>query len=58
MTLDFCAGGAYPGSPEGTIEDIFVNQGVSKKNSLVHQSFAYYMDVSENVSAGANWNRC
>ena len=47
MILDFCAGGAYPGSPEGTVEDIFVHLGVSN-TSLVYQSFVYYMDVSTN----------
>jgi len=45
MNADFCAGGAYPGSPEGTIEGMMMQQGVSV-HDILHQSFNYYVDVS------------
>lgn len=45
VNADFCAGGTYPGSPQGTIEEIMSQQGVSPKDML-YQSFHYYAQVS------------
>lgn len=45
LNADFCAGGEYPGSPEGTIEEIMMQQGVSQQD-VVYQSFRYYVEVS------------
>ena len=41
---DFCSGGPAPGSPEGTIESIIVQQGI-QPTDLVYRSFVYYMEV-------------
>uniref|UniRef100_A0A6U3T8E0 Protein tweety homolog n=1 Tax=Ditylum brightwellii TaxID=49249 RepID=A0A6U3T8E0_9STRA len=41
MNADFCSGGDYPGSPEGTIEDAFTYAGFGEDH-LLPQSFSYY----------------
>lgn len=45
LNADFCSGGEYPGSPEGTVEDIILKHGISTHDT-VYRSFVYYMDVS------------
>lgn len=46
MNADFCAGGDYPGSPKGTIEEIMNEQGVGPRD-IMYQSFQYYVNVSD-----------
>jgi len=41
MNADFCSGGDYPGSPEGTVMESLREQGFSE-GDLVYDSFIYY----------------
>jgi hypothetical protein len=44
VNADFCAGGAYPGSPEATINDIIFSFNITT-NDLTYKSFQHYMQV-------------
>lgn len=43
MNADFCSGGDYPGSPEGTVMEILGEQGFVHGDK-VYDSFAYYQN--------------
>jgi hypothetical protein len=42
---DFCAGGDFPGSPEGTIHEVIRLHGMSEQD-LLYNVFEYYVGVS------------
>ena len=42
---DFCSGGNYPGSPEGTIQYLIELRGISDEDRIF-QSYKYYVGVS------------
>ena len=44
FNADFCSGGSYPGSPEGTIESIILTHGI-QKHHMIYRSFVYYTEV-------------